>query len=102
MKFKVGDIVISNGKYNYYFTNETAILEVTKTFGGHNTIEVSVVKLLEGNPYYGEEGKMPVVTVNPYNFKHYGVPDNKLSRIVYPDYIEKDGRLVPKNIEEEK
>lgn len=94
--FKVGDYIIGNDKNAYGLTNDRSVCKVVSV--GDRKVLVDVVYFLKGHHRFWRRVPRSSFSVEPKYFKLYGVPDNKLSRVMYPDYIEKDGILFPKTI----
>jgi hypothetical protein len=89
MKFKIGDKVkLRKDSFFYLSQNEYS----QGTFGViinfiSDTYPIAV-------DWEGADG----FSYNESDLEFWGYPINDLNKLLYPDYVERDGSLVPKNI----
>lgn len=92
--FQVGDKVKVIKSSWYYEDHKEEILTVYCFRKAKNRIG-----LLFPNPI-NEHGEGDIY-LEPSDLEYYGVPDNVLSRVLYPNWVENNGLLVPR-IKEDK
>lgn len=89
-RFKVGDFIIGNEENDYNVTNKYNVCGIVEVLGeGFFMVKIVIATLEHSNAI----GNMWAVEGD--QFKFYGVPDNTLSRFLYPEWKEYNGRLVP-------
>lgn len=89
-EFKVGDKVKIRKDSIYYGYGENNPVDVRGTI--HQYVYSSGVRL----PYTVNWDNGEYNNYSSSDLEYWGHPINSISRLLYPDYIEKDGYLVPK------